>query len=59
MNYTIIISQDHCTLPLMGLEKQSRPGHVRGHLRIQKFTEDLSLCPVAALSEYNNRVSSL
>jgi len=55
----LLVYKDHCTLPLMGLEKQSRPGHVRGHLRIQRFSEDLSLCPVAALSEYNNRVQNL
>ena len=49
--------QDHCIIPIIGLEKQSRPGHVRGHLRIQSFSDDVSLCPVAALTEYNSRVS--
>ena len=51
------ILQDHCVINIVKLEKQSRPGHIRGHLRIQKFTDDLDLCPVLALSEYFNRVS--
>ena len=50
--------QDHVTIPLIGLEKQSRPGHVRGHLRIQRFDEDPSLCPVSVLTEYFEKVSS-
>lgn len=44
---------------LVSLEKQSRPGNIRGYLRIQNFIEDLHLCPMAALVEYNNRVSLL
>ena len=49
--------KDHLIVNLVALEKQSRPGNVRGYLRIQNFTEDVSLCPMAALVEYNNRVS--
>lgn len=42
---------------LVGLEKQSRPGHLRGYLRVQNFIDDMCLCPMAALVEYNKRVS--
>ena len=49
--------QDHVIVNLVSLEKQSRPGNIRGYLRIQNFIEDLHLCPMAALVEYNNRVS--
>ena len=52
--YTLI--QDHCVLDLISLEKQGRPGSVRGYLRVQKFYEDLDLCPVAALATYVNQV---
>ena len=48
---------DLCILDLVDLEKHSTPKHVRGHLRIQKFLDDPVLCPVAALEEYQNRVS--
>merc|ERR1719233_191645 len=51
--------QDHCVLSLTSLEKQGRPGSVRGHLRIQRFNEDPLLCPVAALVEYDRQVSLL
>jgi len=44
---------------LVGLEKQSRPGHLRGYLRVQNFIDDMCLCPMAALVEYNKRVSLL
>ena len=42
---------------LTTLEKQSRPNNIRGFLRIQRFCNDVSLCPMAALIEYFNRVS--
>ena len=48
--------QDHCVLSLTSLEKQGRPGSVRGYLRIQRFNEDPLLCPVAALVEYDRQV---
>ena len=51
--------QDHCVINLTSLEKQSRPGHVRGYLRIQKFSEDPELCPIQALSVYFTKVSFL
>ena len=51
--------QDHCVINLIHLEKQSRPGKVRGHVRVQKFHEDPSLCPVAAVMCYNNKVKQL
>ena len=44
---------------LTSLEKQSRPGHVRGYLRVQKFSEDPELCPSQTLSEYFTKVSFL
>ena len=49
--------QDHVIIDLTDLEKTSRPGNIRGHLRIQKFCDDSSLCPMEALIEYFNRVS--
>ena len=48
--------QDHVVINLIGLEKTSRPGNVRGYLQIQKFSDDPSLCPMDALIEYFNRV---
>ena len=48
--------QDHVVINLIGLEKNSRPGNVRGYLQIQKFTDDPSLCPMDTLIEYSNRV---
>lgn len=48
--------QDHVVINLIGLEKNSRPGNVRGYLQIQKFSDDPSLCPMATLIEYSNRV---
>ena len=51
--------QDHCVINLTSLEKQSRPGHVRGYLRVQKFSEDPELCPSQTLSEYFTKVSFL
>ena len=47
--------QDHCVLSFTCLEKQGRPGHVRGYLPVQKF-EDVSLCPVSALVAYVDQV---
>ena len=41
---------------LVALEKQGRPGRVRGYLSMQKFPEDASLCPVAALVAYVDQV---
>lgn len=46
-------------LDLVDLEKQGRPGHVRGYLRVQQFPHDQALCPVAALVVYCNKVSTL
>ena len=52
----MFLFQEHCTLPITGLEKTSRPGHVRGHLYIVKFCDDPQLCPVFTLTEYYARV---
>ena len=52
------LTQDHVILNLIGLEKTSRPGNVRGYLYIQKFSDESSLCPMEALIEYFKRVSS-
>ena len=50
--------QDHIILDLVGLEKTSKPGKVRGYLHVQRFSDDPSLCPMDTLIEYFNRVSS-
>ena len=34
LKLNILLFQDHCIIPLIGLEKTSPPGHVRRHLRI-------------------------
>ena len=52
-------NRDHVVLHLLHLEKQSRPGHVRGYIPIEKFSEDPSLCPVAAIIEYHAKVIRL
>ena len=51
--------RDHVITHLHHLEKQARPGSVRGFIPIRKFPEDLHLCPAAALLEYCTRVSNL
>ena len=51
--------QDHCILTFTSLEKQGRPGNVRGYLRVLRFNQDPSLCPVAALVTYHNQVCLL
>ena len=38
------------------LEKQGRPGCVRGYLSVQKFSEDQALCPVSAILAYTTQV---
>ena len=48
--------QDHVVLSLSALEKQARPGHIRGYLQVHRFPEDPSLCPVAALTTYCDQV---
>lgn len=40
------------------LEKQGRPGCVRGYLSVQKFAEDQDLCPVSAILAYTTQVCS-
>ena len=57
LQISMVPFQDHCIVPIIGLEKTSRPGNIRGHLRIKAFTEDPSLCPVRCLVEYSDRVS--
>ena len=49
--------RDHVVLHLHDLEKQSKPGKLRGYVHIEKFFEDPHLCPVEALLEYSSRVS--
>ena len=56
--FILIVFQDHCVLSFVSLEKQGRPGCVRGYLSVQKFSEDISLCPVAALVTYFAKVQS-
>ena len=48
--------QDHCVLNFITLEKQGRPNRVRGYLRVQRFLQDTSLSPVAALVTYQAQV---
>ena len=55
----LISFKDHVIINLIGLEKTSRPGNIRGHICIQNFTDDASLCPMDALTEYFERVSPL
>ena len=55
--YLFFLFKDHVIINLTTLEKQSRPGNIRGYLRIQSFTDDDCLCPMAALVEYDKRVS--
>ena len=50
-------NRDHVIVHLCHLEKQSRPGHVRGFLSIPRFPEDPQLCPAEALQEYSAKVS--
>ena len=54
-----IMFQDHCVINLVSLEKQSRPNHVRGYVRIQRFHQDIALCPVEAANCYSNKVDTL
>jgi len=54
-----LVFKDHCVINLTSLEKQSRPGHVRGYLRVQKFSEDPELCPSQTLSEYFTKTREL
>ena len=51
-----IIFQDHCVMIFTSLEKQGRPGCVRGYISVKKFTEDQALCPVSAILAYTNQV---
>ena len=48
--------RDHIILHLRHLEKQGRPGAVRGFLTVQFFEEDPSLCPATAILDYLNKV---
>ena len=48
--------EPHVIINLIGLEKTSRPGNVRGYLQIEKFCDESSLCPMDVLIEYFNRV---
>ena len=48
--------QDHCILSFTSLEKQGRPGNIRGYLRVLRFIEDPNLCPVEALVCYHEQV---
>ena len=54
--FTLFCLQDHCVLNFITLEKQGRPNRVRGYLRVQRFLQDTSLCPVAALVTYQAQV---
>jgi len=53
------VFEDHCILDFITLEKQGRPGAIRGYLRVKKFPEDPTLCPVSSLISYNNKVAVL
>ena len=52
----ITFLEEHCVIPLLQLEKQSRPNHVRGYVKVRRY-EDPDLCPVQTLSVYVNQVS--
>ena len=47
--------EEHVILHLVSLEKQGRPGNVRGYIPVPKF-EDPLLCPARALLAYVNKV---
>jgi len=55
----LLVCKDHCIINLVDLEKHSTTKNIRGYLRIQKFHDDPVLCPVSALVEYHNRVSTV
>ena len=52
---TVTEHDDHIVLNLVTLEKQGRPGHVRGYISVEKF-EDSILCPAVTLVDYVNKV---
>ena len=43
-------------MSLLNLEKQGRPGRVRGYIRVPRF-EGHTLCPVEVLRTYLSKVS--
>ena len=49
--------RDHVTLHLHSLEKQGRPGRVRGYIAVQRF-EDPTLCPASAILAYRDKVNT-
>ena len=50
--------RDHVVLHLHTLEKQARPGNIRGYLAVQ-FFDNRALCPATAILDYSTRVSVL
>ena len=52
----IVENRDSLILHLHSIEKQGRPGKLRGYIAVEKFNEDSHLCPVAAIVEYKSRV---
>ena len=55
--YLPCIFQDCVIVPFCELEKQARPGNVRGWVQIHRFAECPALDPVAVLEAYLLRVS--
>ena len=47
------------TCHLVGLSKQSRPGHTRSAIEIASFQEDPSICPVGCLKVYLEKTHGL
>ena len=57
-HFTTTSLQDGLIVPFGDLEKQGRPGKVRGFVQLIKFEEMPSLCPVSSLLSYLSHVSS-
>ena len=51
--------QDGLIVPFGDLEKQGRPGKLRGYLQLTNFVDLPSLCPVSSLLAYLSRVSRI
>ena len=51
--------RDHVVLKLHSLEKQGRPGKVRGYITVERYNDDPQLCPAAALLQYKDQVCTV
>ena len=51
--------RDHVVLHLYTLEKQGRPGNLRGYITVEKFAENSDICPASAILCYVKKVNIL